>query len=81
MVEKTKFAGSNNPSCMKCRYFDTITNMVKGESQSVCRLRPPQAYAMLGMTGPGQFAWMQYTGWPQVAASDWCAEFQPGLDS
>jgi hypothetical protein len=81
MVEKTTFAGRNNPSCMKCRYFDTITDMVKGRTTNICRKGLPSVFAMPGMAQPGQITWIQYTGWPEVAASDWCGEYQAGLDS
>jgi hypothetical protein len=79
--EKTVFAGSSMPSCMKCKFFDTITDMKSGQTRQICRLKPPAISAMPGMVRPGEVQWMQGTFWPQVAASDWCGQFTPGLYS
>lgn len=82
MVEKTVFAGrSGLPSCMKCRYYDTVTDMMRGQSVNICRLNPPEVFAMPGMEAPGKIAWIQGQFWPQVAASDWCGQFSPAMDS
>jgi hypothetical protein len=80
-MDKTTHAITTMPSCLKCRFCDTVTNAMQGQTVYLCRLKPPTAFAMPGMTRPGELQWMNGTFWPQVAASDWCGEHQGRFDS
>lgn len=74
MSEKTIFAGSNGPSCLKCRFFDRPLNET-GQVIEICRLAAPRVFAVPVGMGPGGPQWSTITAWPKVSSSDWCGHF------
>jgi len=81
-VEKTRHNLPNNLSCLQCRFCDQVTNLVQQRTVNICRLNPPSVHAMPGLDQQTrQVGWMQTTLWPEIAAADWCGEFEARLAS
>lgn len=79
-MEKTRLAVSSQKSCLECRFCDTSVSLAAGQTVTLCRFRPPVAVAMLVNT-PNGLGWQQFSTWPQVTSSDWCAEYRAKLSS
>ena len=81
-MEKSKaLSGAALPSCMQCRFSDTATDLVSGQSTLICRFKPPQVFAAAGAVPGGQVQWMTAVMWPNVKSSDWCGEHKPRMNA
>jgi hypothetical protein len=76
MGEKTVFSVPER-ACKDCKWYDITTSGV-----GICRIKPPGTHAQLVSIdkerGP---QWVQYTSWPIVSSTDFCAEYSRKMQS